>query len=250
MICRIEKENLIESVLRKAIAVIVVAAFLFPLISPQVFAASSISVSGGDSVKGGDTFTVNVTYSGTNIGRVDGQMTYDTDKLTYISGGSSSGNSGYIQLKRAGTGESISFNIKFQALTDGNTSLSITTNEMYTLDEEAMDTPSASKTIKISGNVSSDQKITEERSSDEPVEASEPEGVDEKGDEDIDDEDAVSANTVLIVSAAVLLVIICIISAILISRRRKFKKQKKEPERKDDENNDSWDSWDGIDDDF
>ena len=59
-----EKDSLMEKTLRKIMAVIVVIAFLIPVLTPETFAASSVSISGGDSVKGGDTFTVTVTYSG------------------------------------------------------------------------------------------------------------------------------------------------------------------------------------------
>ena len=65
-----------------------------------VFASPGVTITGGDDVKGGETFTVTVKFSGGDIGRVEGSLTYDTDRLTYISGGTSSGNSGYIQLQR------------------------------------------------------------------------------------------------------------------------------------------------------
>ena len=110
----------IERLLRFLIALVVVFSLAIPVISPGVFAASSVSISGGDNVKGGDTFNVAVTFSGGDVGRVDAQMTYDTDQLTYISGGTSKGNTGYIQLKSAGTEGAIVFNIKFQAISDGS----------------------------------------------------------------------------------------------------------------------------------
>lgn len=140
--------------------------------APEVFAASSVTISGGDSVKGGDSFTVAVTFGGGSVGRVDGQLTYDTDKLTYISGGSSSGNTGYIQLKKAGIDGSVTFNIEFQAVSDGSTSLEVTTNEIYNLDEVYTgETPSASKTISISGAAAAEDLITQTTSPEEPVEA-------------------------------------------------------------------------------
>lgn len=212
-----EKDSLMEKTLRKIMAVIVVIAFLLPILTPEAFAASSVSISGGDSVKGGDTFTLTVTYSGDNIGRVDGQMTYDTDKLTYISGGSSSGNTGYIQLKEFGSG-SITFNVKFQAVSEGSTEVKVSTNEMYSMDDEYLDNPSGSKTVNISGNADSDELIKETRSPDKPVDNTTVEGVDEKEDE----EEPSEANTtlVLIISAAVLAVIIGIIAAVLLKKRK------------------------------
>ena len=89
-----KKDQFHDRVLRRIIVFLVVAAFAVPLLTPRVFAASTVSISGGDQVKGGETFTVTVTYSGAQIGSVNGSMTYDTNKLNYLSGGSSSGNTG------------------------------------------------------------------------------------------------------------------------------------------------------------
>ena len=121
-----KKDQFHDRVLRRIIVFLVVAAFAVPLLTPRVFAASTVSISGGDQVKGGETFTVTVTYSGAQIGSVNGSMTYDTNKLNYLSGGSSSGNTGYIQMKEIGSG-SISFQIKFQAVGDGSTTLKVDT---------------------------------------------------------------------------------------------------------------------------
>lgn len=102
-----ENDSMFERILRILIIAVVVLSMAIPVMAPEVFAASSVTISGGDSVKGGDSFTVAVTFGGGSVGRVDGQLTYDTDKLTYISGGSSSGNTGYIQLKRPGSTEAL-----------------------------------------------------------------------------------------------------------------------------------------------
>ena len=95
-----KKDQFCDRLLRRIIVFLVVAAFVVPLLTPSVFAASTVSISGGDQVKGGETFTVTVTYSGSQIGSVNGSMTYDTSKLNYLSGGSSSGNTGYISCGR------------------------------------------------------------------------------------------------------------------------------------------------------
>lgn len=210
---------------------------MIPVMAPEVFAASSVTISGGDSVKGGDTFTVAVTFGGGSVGRVDGQLTYDTDKLTYISGGSSSGNSGYIQLKKAGTDGSVVFNIEFQAVSDGSTTLEVTTNEIYDLDEVYLgDTPSASKTVSISGKAASEDLITQTTSPEEPVEATELIGVDEKPEDEADS--TLNMNLILIIIAVVLVVLIVIIAIAL--KKKKAPKGIKasalnEPEESDDE---------------
>lgn len=152
-------------------------------------AASSVSITGGDHVSGGETFTVTVTFDGDSIGRVSGDVTYDTEMLSYISGGSSSGNVGYVELKKAGTGEPLTFYLKFQALKAGNTELTVSTSEMYDLGEMFMDTPSAAKTVNISGDADEDEIIEETVTEDDAAE--EGLSVDEKSDtpeETVDEE--------------------------------------------------------------
>lgn len=186
-------------------------------------AASTVSVTGGDNVSGGEIFTVTVTFDGDSIGRVSGDVTYDTDMLSYISGGSSSGNVGYVELKKAGTGEPLTFDLKFQALKEGSTELTVSTSEMYDLGEMFMDTPSAVKTVNISGNAIDEEIIKETNPEDDAAE--EGLSVDEKedtpGEEPVSDEDtensAVLGKAIMFGVAG--LVLILIIVALL--RRRK-----------------------------
>ncbi len=263
--CR-ENDSFVEKILRKLIAVVVVLALAIPVISPEVFAASSVVISGGDNVKGGDTFTVAVTFSGGNIGRVDAHLTYDTDKLTYLSGGSSTGNSGYVQLKMGGTDGSVTFNLEFQAISEGSTTLEVKTREMYDTDESYMDeTPSASKTISISGSAAQDQIIEQTSSPDQPVEETELIGVDEKDD---DSEGTTNINIILLAIAVVLLILI-IITAVALSRKKRHsvkniipdneteyekadesrREKQKAVRRRASEDTELWEDWKGIDDD-
>lgn len=230
-----DNDSILERILRIVIISVVVLSMMIPVMAPEVFAASSVTISGGDSVKGGDTFTVAVTFGGGSVGRVDGQLTYDTDKLTYISGGSSSGNSGYIQLKKAGTDGSVVFNLEFQAVSDGSTTLEVTTNEIYDLDEVYLgETPSASKTVSISGKAASEELITQTTSPDEPVAETELIGVDEKPEDEAGG--ALGMNLILIIIAVVLVVLIVIIAIVL--KKKKAPKGVKAPasyEEADDE---------------
>lgn len=211
-----ERETLAERILRKAIVAVVVLALLIPVMTPQVFAASTVTINGGDDVSGGDTFTVEVTFGGGNIGRVDGAMTYDTDMLTYISGGSSTGNSGYIQLSNGSTDGSVTFSIEFQALTDGETTLEVTTNEMYDLDEAYInETPSASKTITIAGSAASEEVIEQTESPEQPVEETELSGVDEKPEEDEN-----GTMLLMVIAIAVPVILIIIIAVVLAKKKR------------------------------
>ncbi len=213
-----EKEYLSEKILRKIIAFIVVIAFIVPFMAPGVFAASSVSISGGDNVEGGDTFSVAVTFGGGDVGRVDAQLLYDTDQLTYISGGTSSGNTGYIQLKSAGTEGAIVFNVKFQAVSEGTATLQVTTNEMYDLEERSMDTPSTSKSITIQGSAAEEELITEPADEEQPEESSALMGVDE-----LEEETGVNNMIPFIAAGFVLLVLIIVIVVVLTRKGRKKK---------------------------
>ncbi len=232
-----KKENIAEKILRKAIAFVVVMALTIPLIAPGVFAASSVSINCSDSIEGGETFTMAVVFSGGDVGRVDAQMLYDTDDITYISGGTSKGDTGYVQLKRAGTEGAIVFNLKFQALTDGDTEVQVTTNEMYDLDERAMGTPSAYKTITVMGDASEDQVVTEPPDEEEPEEATSLMGVDEKTE---DEEELVVSDTVILIASAVLAILIIVI-CILLGRRKKKKAKKTQRRYRSDRYNDEYD---------
>lgn len=211
-----------KSIIKKITTVLVAAVMLLPLFTAQSSAASSVIISTKDKIAGGDTFYVTVTYDGSNIGRVDAGLNYDTDKLAYISGGSSQGNSGYVHLKLAGTGEAITFNLKFQAISDGSTSISVETNSMYDLDERYLsETPYASKQINVVGNAASEDIIEQETSPDAPEEYTGLKGVDEKVEED----EGPNINLILIIGAAVIVLLIVVIS-IIAAKSKKKKKRK------------------------
>lgn len=232
----LRKDNRIERVLRFLIAFVVVVSLAIPVISPSVFASSALSISGGDDVKGGDTFNVAVTFSGGDVGRVDAQLTYDTDQLTYISGGTSNGNTGYIQLKSAGTEGAIVFNIKFQAIADGSAEITVTTNEMYDFDEMPMDTPSATKVINIQGNVEEEEKITEPADEEVPVEETTLTGVDEMPsdfNDVLNDEDSKEGNlTRNIIIGAVIVVLLIVVISVIVSNSAKRKRRRNRSKRR------------------
>lgn len=221
-----KKDYLIDRILRFIIAIVLVLSIMFPLGAPHVFAGSTVDITGGDNVKGGKTFTVSVVYGGGNVGRVDAQMLYDTDKLTYISGGTSTGNSGYIQLKTAGTDGAIVFNITFQAISEGSTDVQVTTNEMYSLDETLLNNPSAHKTINISGNAQKDELITEPEDDEQPDDSTEriQIGVDEK--EDTVDPPALTTQMMIIIAASIIALIVIILILIMLSSKKKKNKNR------------------------
>ena len=87
--------------MKRRIQIITAVLLLLTMLVPaSVFGAdSSVSITGGKSAKVGDTVTVTVTYRGDALGYVNGQLTYDNSKMEYLSGGSSQGDAGLVELK-------------------------------------------------------------------------------------------------------------------------------------------------------
>lgn len=93
--------------------------------------AASASVSASStSVKVGDTVTINVTFSGKNIGVVDASFSYNSSVLQYVSGENTS--NGKIILYASGSGKSfIKTSIKFKAVGSGSTTFSVSSSQIY-----------------------------------------------------------------------------------------------------------------------
>ena len=185
-----------------------------------VFASTSVSINGKSQVSKGETYTLKVKFSGNDIGRVDGQLTYDTSKLSYKSGGSSSGDNGYIELKDAGTGEVITFNIKFKAKGSGSSTIKVTTNGIYNLEEEYIDAPSASKSVSVQGS----ESATNIQNNDEETSVEESDLDLENGnseDETIEDEsdNATDMITLPFVIGGIVVVIITVIAGVILLKR-------------------------------
>lgn len=117
-------------------------------------AETSVSISGGGTVSQGQTVTVTVKYTGTSLGYVNGSLTYNNANLQYLSGGSSQGDSGLVQLKTWSDDASgkIIFNLKFKAVKSGTADMSVSTSETQDLDGQSMGAPSASKSISVTGS--------------------------------------------------------------------------------------------------
>ncbi|GEM_PF-1337080 len=129
------------------------------MLPANIYAAGGVSISNAPSVQMGETFTVTVTYSKDNLARVSGMLTYDPDIITYISGGSSSGNGGAVQLKRSADEGKVLFTLQFKAVKKGESSLKVKTGEMYNLDEQLIsDCPSASAIVTVTSSTDGNQK--------------------------------------------------------------------------------------------
>lgn len=100
----------------------------------------------------GDDVIVKVDVVGGSVGRAEAMLEYNTDMLSYVSGGSSSGDNGTVQLKAAGTGEDLSFSLKYKAVGEGESRLEISSAQVYDLDEQLMDCDTSGADVKITGS--------------------------------------------------------------------------------------------------
>lgn len=212
--------------MKKRIKLCVAAVFLLSAMMPAaVFgASSSASISGSGSADVGKTVTVTVTYKGSSLGYVNGQLTYDNSKLRYLSGGSSQGDAGLVELKAYADDASgkLSFRVKFKAVGSGNTGLSLETLETQNLDgDQDMGQPSASKKVNIKAapttvatEESKAEETTEETTQETtaaPTEAAQLESDDQTRAEQQETKGEVSYLPVIGIGAVTLILIIAVI---------------------------------------
>ncbi|MGI6258147.1 MAG: cohesin domain-containing protein [Anaerovoracaceae bacterium] len=199
------------------IILLIAIGLAFPTLT---FAAKAQVSVEGTNVKVGEESTITVTYSGDNIGRVSGMLEYDVSTLSYISGGSSEGDAGAVQLKRAGTGGAIEFQLKFKALKEGPTTVKISTYEAYDLDEQSMGTPETQENIRITAEKASDPPAkdpVEEPKKEEPKKTKDPK-------ENNQDQEESGFHTIYLLIGGIILVLAIMIIALAV--RKKGKREK------------------------
>lgn len=223
--------------MKKRISILIGAVLLLSLLFPATAfgATASVSMKGAKSAGVGDTLTITVTYKGDALGYVNGQITYDTDKLEYLSGGSSQGDAGLVELKSYAsdaTGK-LSFNVKFKAVGSGSTNLTLETLETQNLDgDQSMGNPSANRSLSIAAaqTQTTESTAAEETTAEETevTQTTETSGAvaEDTQETDVsaadDGQNAGGVNYVIVgVVAAVILILIAIIA---IALKRKGKK--------------------------
>lgn len=120
------------------------------MIQPAAAISAEGEIQTNEGYKVGETFEITVVYTGTEFSRVNGQLEYDTDYIKYLSGGSSTGNSGIVQINDyADENGQIKFNLKFEGKKAGDTQLRLDTYEIYSINEEYLEVESVEKTITV-----------------------------------------------------------------------------------------------------
>ena len=136
---------------------ILILAILFIMLFSilPVYAAGSVSIKTSSSVQIGNTFTVTISFSGGDdyVAAVDAKLSFDEDKLKYVS---SSGDGDYIANTKkivldttSQSKKTLSIKIKFKALSEGETKVSVSGVEIAGWDNNIIGNPSGSKKITI-----------------------------------------------------------------------------------------------------
>lgn len=211
--------------MKKIITVLILC--IITALPQSVFAASlNLNAESSSNISAGENFTVDVKYSSDYLDSIKGSVSYDTDCLEYISGGSSAGDGGIIKLRGSSDdGKTITFNLKFKALKTGTASVAISTEEAYDLDGKAINTPYVTKNITVeaafSGEVTDNTENTDKSSIDD---SSNDKNAVDTAENNISQE---YRNSVLLaVSAGIIaaaLVIVCIIAGVKKKKRNRDK---------------------------
>lgn len=211
--------------MKKIITVLILC--IITALPQSVFAASlNLNAESSSNISAGENFTVAVKYSSDYLDSIKGSVSYDTDCLEYISGGSSAGDGGIIKLRGSSDdGKTITFDLKFKALKTGTASVAISTEEAYDLDGKAMNTPYVTKNITVeaafSGEVTDNTENTDKSSIDN---SSNDKNAVDTAENNISQE---YRNSVLLaVSAGIIaaaLVIVCIIAGVKKKKRNRDK---------------------------
>ena len=118
-------------------------------------AASATVAPSKSSVTVGDTFTVTVKFSGSNLGSVQATLKYDSSVIEFVSGANANGGGGTVTMTTSSSSgvSSYRFTIKFTAKAAGSSKLSVTTSELMNFDTlQSVGTPSASNSVSVVSN--------------------------------------------------------------------------------------------------
>lgn len=132
--------------LKRKVRIIGIAFFVLLIISGTVLAADFSVRASSTTYKPGETVTVNVTFSATDILGIQANFSYDTSQLKYVSGGSSGSQ---ILYDSNDPKNSHTVSLKFTALKDGTSNVTVSGVKIGTVAENFTVSGSKSASIKI-----------------------------------------------------------------------------------------------------
>lgn len=208
--------------------VICMAAILMAMMIPCIAYGATLdaSVSSPNPVDKGDNFNVAVKFSADTLDRVDAELEYDADGLSYVSGGSSSGDGGIVFINYAtDNGKDLQVTLEFKAKEAGTYPIKLSLNEAYDMDGGSLEMDTVTRNV----------VVQDAPAADNPVENPDTPDADTAGDEtpDITGDDADTAepevpqvqeteesqNMLIYIIPGICVIIILIVVIILAVRR-------------------------------
>lgn len=204
---------------------IVMAVVLCMMTVQPALASASARIDLPESIKAGESFNITVAYEGDDFSRVDAQLEYDTEYIKYISGGTSSGNSGVVQISDYGDENgAIKVTLKFEAKKDGQSKVLLNTSELYNYGEEYIQVEQVEKNITVDQKIDEEaeekteniESVDEETDNEDSIET---ENVDEHIDEKVDNHDTVPFDTIIVLGVIITALLFALLIAVLKRRR-------------------------------
>ncbi len=210
------------------------AIFMLALLLMGVFTCTSYGSEASVSIQTssitvGDTSTVTITYTGSSLGRVIAALEYDNTVISYLGGGDSEGDNGFVSINRASDdGKTIVVSLKFQGISEGNATLYLTTREVYDLYEAAMTVSDTQQKLTVTAKVeeavaTQDQEETvDTAASAESTEATEDtEATEEEGIQEQDTVSQETPHTLVLLGALAGVILLALIITLVVRKNKK-----------------------------
>lgn len=139
--------------IRKKLRMLLAVCLLVPCISMVANAANGVLTFSDPTTKVGETVTVKVKLdaNGSPIGDGDITVTYDTEKLEFVSGENAEGGDGTVKLSSTGdgAGSTLSYTMEFFALAEGETDIEVSDYTAYLYNDDTLNVTLGSSHITI-----------------------------------------------------------------------------------------------------
>lgn len=145
---------MMKKVFSKIISLICIIAIVtsFCVIEASAANATSAISASPSSVTIGKNFTVTLKVTCASIGSVEGNITYDSSIVEFVSGSDAAGTAGTLRLSKFASSDGIgsfTFSLTFKTLKAGSSAIKFTPTEVATFSTEVVSCPSASTTVTV-----------------------------------------------------------------------------------------------------
>ncbi|MEG0918375.1 MAG: hypothetical protein RSA49_03295 [Anaerovoracaceae bacterium] len=149
--------------------ILIICTVILLLVPSFAFAKDDVSIGIQSSTGSENVVTFKIKYLNKNVDSVEALFKYNVDKLEYVSGGTSSGNTGEVFLK--GADGKTDFDLKFKGKGTKKTSITLVTEKALNINGKAINIKDKTKTVAlIQGGVAEENKsVTEEATKKEDI---------------------------------------------------------------------------------